>query len=94
MECQWGVDDMRDPTRIDQILHLLQEVWIRSPDLRLGQLIVKAVQPRDPCPEIFAVEDTVLARQLERLLKQPRNFRQEVAHEPQVPGEEDTVVRE
>ena len=62
---------MRDPTRIDQILHLLREVWVRSPDLCLGQLIVTVVQPRDPCSEIFAIEDTVLARRFERLLKQP-----------------------
>lgn len=61
---------MRDPARIDQTLELLREVWIRSPDLRLGQLIVNAVQPRDPCSEVFSIEDTVLARRLERMLKQ------------------------
>ena len=62
---------MRDPGRIDQILDLLREVWTRSPDLRLGQLIVNAVRPRDPCPEVFAIEDTVLARRLERMLEDP-----------------------
>ena len=62
---------MRDPARIDQILDLLREVWARSPDLRLGQLIVNAVRPREPCPEVFSVEDTVLARRLERMRKQP-----------------------
>jgi hypothetical protein len=62
---------MRDSARIDQILGLLREVWTRSPDLRLGQLIVDAVRPRDPCPEVFSVEDTVLARRLERMLKRP-----------------------
>ena len=62
---------MRDPARIDRMLDLLREVWTRSPDLRLGQLIVNAVRPHDPCPEVFSVEDTVLARRLERMLKQP-----------------------
>ena len=69
---------MRDPARIDRMLELLREVWTRSPDLRLGQLIVNAVRPRDPCPEVFSIEDTVLARRLERLLKET----------PASPGEE------
>ncbi len=60
---------MRDPTRIDQILKLLREVWTQAPDLRLGQIIVNAVRPREPCPEVFSVEDTVLARRLGRMLK-------------------------
>lgn len=62
---------MRDPARIDQILELLREVWTRSPDLRLGQLIVNAVRPQEPCPEVFYIEDTVLARRLEGMLKAP-----------------------
>jgi hypothetical protein len=61
---------MRDPTRIDRILELLREVWTRSPDLPLGQLIINVVQPRDSCPEVFSIEDTLLARRLERLLNQ------------------------
>ena len=61
---------MRDPARIDQILELLRQVWTHSPDLRLGQLIVNAVRPREPCPEVFSIEDPVLARRLERMLKQ------------------------
>lgn len=62
---------MRDPARIDQILDLLREVWKQSPDLQLGQLIVNAVRPLEPCPEVFSIEDTVLARRLERMLTQP-----------------------
>ncbi len=62
---------MRDPARIDPLLELVRQVWVRSPDLRLGQLIVNAVRPGQPCPEVFAVEDTVLARRLERMLSQP-----------------------
>jgi hypothetical protein len=53
---------MRDPARIDQMPGLLREVWTRSPDLRLGQLMVNAVRPREPRPEVFSIEDTVLAR--------------------------------
>jgi hypothetical protein len=47
------------------------EEYQGMPDLRLGQLIVNAIRPREPCPEVFSVEDMVLARQLERMLKQP-----------------------
>jgi hypothetical protein len=62
---------MRAPERIEPILQLLQQVWLRHPDMRLGQLLVNAIRPREPCPEVFAIEDTVLARRLERMLNQP-----------------------
>ena len=60
---------MRDPARIDQVLDLLRQVWLRSPDLRLGQLMANGVGPAEPCPEVYSIEDTVLARRLERMLK-------------------------
>lgn len=58
---------MRDPARIDQIIEILWETWTQYPDQRLGQLIINAVNPREPCPEVFSVEDSVLARRLQRL---------------------------
>jgi hypothetical protein len=61
---------MRAPARIDQMLALLREVWTRSPDLRLGQLLVNVVSPKEPCSEVYVIEDTVLARRHQRLLKQ------------------------
>lgn len=67
---------MRDPERIDDILDLVRQVWLQDPDLRLGQIIVNAVRPRNACPEIFAFEDTALrrglARSLESLRQRPR----------------------
>ncbi|AGA30148.1 hypothetical protein [Singulisphaera acidiphila] len=60
---------MRAPERIDQVLAVVREVWYRYPDLRLGQLIVNAVQPDEPCSQVYAVEDTVLVRKLESLAK-------------------------
>ncbi len=60
---------MRDPARIDQILEILRTVWTQHPDMRLGQLVVNAVRPSTPCPEVFSIEDTVLARKLESLAK-------------------------
>lgn len=35
--------------------------------MRLGQLLVNAVRPSRPCPELFGIEDEVLARKLDRL---------------------------
>ncbi len=58
---------MRHPERIDQVLAVVREVWHRYPDLRLGQLIVNAVQPDEPCSQVYSVEDTALVRKLESL---------------------------
>ena len=51
---------MRDPVRIDDVLAALRAAWAESPDLRLGQLIVNAVRPTNPCPEVFYTEDDAL----------------------------------
>lgn len=48
---------MRDPNRIIPVLDAVREVWERDPDLRLGQLIVNAIRPRHPVPEVFYAED-------------------------------------
>lgn len=63
---------MRDPARIDQVLAVVRKVWQQYPDMRLGQLLVNAVGPSEPCSKIYCVEDTALARKLETLAKQLR----------------------
>lgn len=55
---------MRDPNRIEDMLSSLRDVWTKQPGLRLGQIVVIATRPREPCPEIFGVEDDVLLRGL------------------------------
>ena len=55
---------MRDPERIDPTLTALKRVWEEHPDLRLGQLVVVAVKPKEPCPEVFYAEDEVLLESL------------------------------
>ena len=55
---------MRDPARIDGMLEAVRRAWMRYPDLRLGQLLVIAVKPSEPCPDVFYVEDSVLLRKL------------------------------
>lgn len=55
---------MRDPDRIDRIIDKLREVWKANPDLRLGQLLVNAIRPSQPCPQIFYPEDDVIQKGL------------------------------
>ena len=55
---------MRDPERIDRTLTALKRVWEEHPDLRLGQLVVVAIKPDEPCSEVFYVEDDVLLESL------------------------------
>ena len=55
---------MRDPERIEDVLAALRLAWQESPDLRLGQLVVIATRPSQPCPEVFHVEDDQLLRGL------------------------------
>ncbi len=52
---------MRNPARIDGILAAIKAAWQKCPDLRLGQLLVNAAAPKQPCPEVFHIEDQVLA---------------------------------
>ena len=55
---------MRDPRRIDRILELIKKVWTRSPDLRLTQIIMNALQANyDP----YYVEDNILEEKLREM---------------------------
>ncbi|MGD9710507.1 MAG: hypothetical protein AB7V46_00365 [Thermomicrobiales bacterium] len=62
---------MRDPQRIDEMLLDLAAVWQKSPDLRLGQLLVNLVRPSEPCPQIFSIEDAELHKNIRRALAGP-----------------------
>jgi hypothetical protein len=53
---------VRDPRRIDDVLLAIAEVWTLDPDLRLGQLLIDAVRPGEPCPELAGIEDAELVR--------------------------------
>ena len=58
---------MRDPARIPELCRLLERAWARCPDARLGQLLVQALGPAQPCPQVFYAEDGRVRRGLERL---------------------------
>lgn len=62
---------MRDPSRIDNVLELLREVWTLEPDLRLGQLIYNAARIREPSlNDVFSIEDNSLSKGLVCYLEQ------------------------
>ena len=61
---------MRDPARIEAVLSALKEAWVRYPDLRLGQLVVIASKPKEPCPEVFYIEDEQLVHGIAAFLAQ------------------------
>jgi len=52
---------MRDPARIPIILEAIKKAWERSPDLRLGQLIVNATPAGK---DGFFIEDDMLLQGL------------------------------
>jgi len=58
---------MRDRNRIYRIVDKLRATWIRSPDLRLGQLVMNAIAfaKNDGVNDIFYVEDDETERGLD-----------------------------
>jgi uncharacterized protein YihD (DUF1040 family) len=66
---------MRDRSRIPEMVNLLEEIWNENPDLRLGQLIVSAAKPSEPCPQVFYIEDDVMLVKLKDLLSVMRAAR-------------------
>jgi hypothetical protein len=55
---------MRDPARIDGELARLRAVWIRHPDLRLGQLIANGAKFGPDLP-VHLIEDEPLLQAIE-----------------------------
>lgn len=54
---------MRDPKRIPLLLARIQDMWEKSPDLRLGQLILNAIEPGQE----YHLECEVIVSQMEAL---------------------------
>ena len=73
---------MRDPDRIDSVIDVLRDVWNCNPDIRLGQLIVCAAEPKEPCPEVFYMEDADLVERLRLLNNKDANAEQVGAGNP------------
>ncbi len=55
---------MRDPQRIKQVLDTIEKIWVKHPDLRLGQLIQNLVSSKN-ANYIYYMEDEELIKRLQ-----------------------------
>ena len=55
---------MRDKERIPKVIKELERIWNANPDFRLGQLLVVAARPENPCPDVFYMEDAAILKGL------------------------------
>lgn len=60
---------MRDPNRIKITLEKIEEIWVKHPDLRLGQLLnwIYSTHPKKVDP--FYIEDDILIDLIENLTR-------------------------
>jgi len=58
---------MRDINRIDRMLKLLKELWLLTPDQRLGQLIDNIVIVNRGA-DTFNIEDDIMEEQIKILI--------------------------
>lgn len=56
----------KEPNIEEAVLNAIMDAWARYPDMRLTQLLVNAINPADPCSEIYATEDSQLIKMLNR----------------------------
>ncbi len=67
---------MRNPQRIRRVLDLVGQIWLKSPDLRLGQLISNAAMfPDAGSRDLYYIEDAELEHRLEEYLHPRRTPR-------------------
>jgi hypothetical protein len=58
---------MRDPERIERVVNLLKFLWIKYPDLRLGQLIIDITY--DTGVDLFYLEDDILEKKIKQVIR-------------------------
>jgi hypothetical protein len=56
-----------EPMMEEAILSALKEAWEKHPDMRLTQLLINAIRPKEPCAEIYNIEDSRLIVLLNKL---------------------------
>ena len=49
------------------LFETIESVQLKHPELRLGQLLINAMNLQRPCPELYHIEDNVLAEKLNEL---------------------------
>ena len=53
---------MRDPKRIDRVLHIIKRIWKDNPDLRLFQLLINPYGPEELQILYNQEEDQIISR--------------------------------
>ncbi len=56
----------KEPNIEDEVLQAIREAWSRYPDMRLTQLLINAIAPKEASPEVYNVEDSALIKLLNR----------------------------
>ncbi len=56
--------EARNPERIPRSLRAIEEVWSKSPHLRLGQLLLNAMENPEYAGELYYMEDDKLLKRL------------------------------
>ena len=57
----------KEPNLEEDVMEAIMVAWSKHPSMRLTQLLVNAIQPSKPCPDIFYVEDSQLIKRLMEL---------------------------
>jgi len=66
---------MRDPSRIYPLLNKIGDIWIKNPDLRLGQLIYILINPmavksqNEITSVMFNIEDELFEKLIDSYIK-------------------------
>lgn len=58
---------MRDPNRIKPFLDKIEELWLKNPDFRFGQLMIWITKTNEMMPKFFHMEDEIVLEKLEKL---------------------------
>lgn len=61
---------MKDKKRISKIIEEVKKVWLRFPNLRLGQLIINAIENEKVQPDLYYIEDEKMIEVLKDYYKE------------------------
>lgn len=64
---------MRDPNRIKTILEKIGNAWRCAPDLRLGQLLMNAVESNEV--DLYYIEDEALVDLVFQMIKSSSTYK-------------------
>lgn len=60
---------MRDPQRIKPFLVTIEQLWLKNPDFRFGQLIIWLAKIEEFNPKLFYMEDEEFLEKIKELEK-------------------------